>query len=103
MKNQLLYFLFQAGKPEQNIGANLFSQTSVYCFWRNCCCCLVMNEFQAFTALVLNSVMDSVDLLNVLTFSATAFITLTVSWLLIRTAPNEKYRYICQSSSSKTL
>jgi hypothetical protein len=32
-------------------------------------------------AVVLNSVMDSVVLLTVLTFSATAFITLTVSWL----------------------
>jgi hypothetical protein len=32
-------------------------------------------------AVVLNSVMDSLVLLTVLTFSATAFITLTVSWL----------------------
>jgi hypothetical protein len=36
-----------------------------------------MNEFHAFAALVLNSVMESVVLLNVLMFSVTAFITLT--------------------------
>jgi hypothetical protein len=30
MKNQLLYFLFQAGKPEQNIGVNLFSQLLLF-------------------------------------------------------------------------
>ena len=37
-------------------------------------------------ALVLNSVTDSIVRLRVLKFSAAAFIALTVSWLLIRTA-----------------
>jgi hypothetical protein len=32
-------------------------------------------------AVVLNSIMDSVGILTVLTFSVTAFFTLTVSWL----------------------
>ena len=44
------------------------------------------NEFQALAALVLNSVTDSIVRLKVLKFSAAAFIALTVSWLLIRTA-----------------
>ena len=44
------------------------------------------NEFQALAALVLNSVTDSIVRLRVLKFSAVAFIALTVSWLLIRTA-----------------
>ena len=44
------------------------------------------NEFQAFAALLLNSVTDSIVRLRVLKFSAAAFIALTVSWLLIRTA-----------------
>ena len=43
-------------------------------------------EFQAFAALVLNSVTDSIVRLRVLKFSAAAFIALTVSWLLILTA-----------------
>ena len=55
-----------------------------YCLWRNCCCCDVRIEFQAFTAVVLNSITDSIVRLRVLKFSAAAFIALTVSWLLIR-------------------
>ena len=57
-----------------------------YCLWRNWCCCTVRNEFQALAALVLNSVTDSIVRLTVLKFSAAAFIALTVSWLLIRSA-----------------
>src|SRR5437867_9090317 len=45
-----------------------------------------MNEFQAFAALVLNSVTESIVRLRVLKFSVPAFIALTLSWLLIRTA-----------------
>ena len=44
------------------------------------------NEFQAFAVLVLNSTADSIVRLRVLKFSAPAFIALTVSWLLIRSA-----------------
>ena len=44
------------------------------------------NEFQAFAALVLTSVTESIVRLKVLKFSAAAFIALTVSWLLIRSA-----------------
>ena len=57
-----------------------------YCLWENCCCCAARNEFQAFAALVLNSVTESIVRLKVLKFSAAAFIALTVSWLLIRSA-----------------
>src|ERR1700746_1078460 len=61
-------------------------KTKSYCLRRNCCCCTVRNELQAFPAFVLNSVTDSIVRLRVLKFSAAAFIALTVSWLLIRTA-----------------
>ena len=40
-----------------------------YCLWKKCCC-TVRIEFQAFAALVLNSVTDSIVRLRVLKFSA---------------------------------
>jgi hypothetical protein len=46
----------------------------------------VRNAFQAFAELVLNSATESIVRLKVLKFSAAAFITLTVSWLLIQSA-----------------
>jgi hypothetical protein len=46
----------------------------------------VRNVFQAFAALVLFVVTESIVRLKVLKFSAAAFIALTVSWLLIRSA-----------------
>src|SRR5215467_9494724 len=57
-----------------------------YCLCRNCCCCVVTNEFHACAARLLDSVTESIVRLKVLKFSAAAFIALTVSWLLIRNA-----------------
>ena len=57
-----------------------------YCLYGNCCCCVVMNEFQAFAAPLLNSVTESIVRFKVLKFSAAAFIALTLIWLLIRSA-----------------
>src|SRR5215469_16493473 len=64
--------------------------------------CVLRNEFQALTALVLNSVTESIVLLKVLKFSAAAFTALTVSWLLTRSALTmfslisfDLYKFIC--------
>src|SRR5215831_17982691 len=64
----------------------LKNEKKSYCLYGDCCCCVVMNEFQAFAALLLNSVTESIVRFKVLKFSAAAFIALTVSWLLIRSA-----------------
>ena len=63
--------------------------------------CVLRNEFQAFAALVLNSVTESIVRLKVLKFSAAAFIALTVSWLLTRALTMfsvisfDLYKFIC--------
>ena len=64
-----------------------------YCLWRNCCCWTVTYEFQAFAALVLNSVTDSIVRFKVLKFSATAFKVLPSPFLSMACA----LRYSCLS------
>src|SRR5215467_8004994 len=61
-------------------------QSKNYCLGSNYPRCTATNEFQAFAALVLNSVTESNVRLTVLKFSAAAFTALTVRWLLIRSA-----------------